>query len=164
MHRRRLYRPEKRASCPHHPLHIYPTPQHRHYDIMSVCKKKKKSPCPESNPQLAAYDPSANWQNYRHSLLLQWNGGNISRRDRHRWDESVWSVASISFSVNTLTRKGDVGRGRKACENLPSVEMRLYVKSGVSVCKNVSVMRGQTGRQTDRQADRQTDKLLYNLY
>ena len=39
--------------------------------------------------------------------------------------------------------------GRKAYENISGVGMRLYVKSEVDACRNVSVMSGQTDRQTD---------------
>ena len=40
--------------------------------------------------------------------------------------------------------------GRKACKHLPGVGMRLYAKSEVDACINVSVMSGQTDRQTDK--------------
>ena len=44
--------------------------------------------------------------------------------------------------------------GQKACENLPGVEMKLYVKCEGDACRNVSLMPGH------RDTDRQTDELF----
>ena len=62
--------------------------------------------------------------------------------------ERTGSVGEIRVSVIALSRKGNVSR--KACENLPGVETRLYVKSEVRVCRNVSVISGHTDTPTDR--------------
>ena len=43
-----------------------------------------------------------------------------------RGDRKSRRVTSVSFSVITLTRNGRVSW--KACENLPDVRMRFYVK------------------------------------
>ena len=48
-----------------------------------------------------------------------------------------------------LIRKGS--EGRKACDYLPGVRLRLQAKSEVDARRNVNVLPGQTDRQTDRQ-------------
>ena len=53
----------------------------------------------------------------------------------------------LVFNVIELIRKGS--GGRKACETLSGVGMRLYVIFEVDVCRHVIVKRGHTERQTD---------------
>ena len=48
---------------------------------------------------------------------------------------------SISYSITVLVRKGSMGK--IACKILPSVRIKLYVKSEVDACRSVSVMTGQ---------------------
>ena len=58
----------------------------------------------------------------------------------NREDRKSSSVTGISltFSISALIRKGNVGQ--KACKNLSSVGMKLYVKSEGDACRNVSMM------------------------
>ena len=75
---------------------------------------------------------------WRYHSQGSWKRGDLKSR----------SVTCICFSVNVQNRKRSMGW--KACENLPGVGMRLYVKFG-RWCKAIevlSVMPGHTDRQT----------------
>ena len=73
----------------------------------------------------------------------------IERGDRTGVNGKKGGVSGLRLSLTALIGKGHLGR--KTCENLPGVAMRLYVKSEGEACRDVGVMPGlgQTNRQTD---------------
>lgn len=88
-------------------------------------------------------------------LTLLQNRGEIKQCSQNRGGWESRSVATISFSIIGLIRKGSMDG--KACKSLSAVKMRFIVKSEYGACSNMSVIPGH--RQTDHRSLEKLHKL-----